>query len=465
MGNQQSINIGGFTVRIKRQIAEGGFAYVYLVEDDEGKKYALKRVIVPIDDRERNAAARNEHQMLRAIPAHPNIVHCVAHGVQDGDRERNYYTLMEYCHSSAWSLMVEATHSGQHLPERIVMRAFHDAAVAIHHLHTLDPPVAHRDLKVENLLVGDDGSFKLCDFGSCTTQRRSFESASTREITLAEEEISKNTTLAYRAPEQADLYRRQMVCEKVDTWALGVVLYKLVCGRTPFEDPAGNVEKMGILNNRVKWPDDFQYSFAIQDFVRFMMNPDPVTRPSAYEVLVWAQRAFQEGSLPNWPSTDVEGMSDGLRTESHNTALSGSSKEVAGAKLEAPLSHGFVNESFLSNLSWLSDVPPLPTTPGASVLSPQELDPLNSDPFFPSTVPQRSDVQQSANESWKSASSTQASVSPKLQRQPSLGAASALVQTAKQVQHLPLNLTMLPTNALPDWRISADVPFDDRLGL
>lgn len=47
MGTTSSIQVGEYRVRIGHQIGEGGYAYIYAAEDDHGKKYALKKVIVP----------------------------------------------------------------------------------------------------------------------------------------------------------------------------------------------------------------------------------------------------------------------------------------------------------------------------------------------------------------------------------------------------------------------------------
>ena len=61
--------------------------------------------------------------------------------------------------------------------------------------------MAHRDVKVENLLIAAvDGTIKLCDLGSCSTDHRVFRNST--EIGYAQEDIEKHTTLAYRAPEQ-----------------------------------------------------------------------------------------------------------------------------------------------------------------------------------------------------------------------------------------------------------------------
>ncbi|KAJ3361831.1 Ark1/Prk1 protein kinase Ppk29, partial [Kappamyces sp. JEL0680] len=73
-----------------------------------------------------------------------------------------------------------------------------------------------------------NGRFKLCDFGSCTTVITPADSfLAIQEIRKLEDEIAKFTTLQYRAPEMCDLYSKRGLNEKVDIWALGVLLYKL----------------------------------------------------------------------------------------------------------------------------------------------------------------------------------------------------------------------------------------------
>lgn len=57
----------------------------------------------------------------------------------------------------------------QALEPDIVLRVFYQACKAVQHLHRQNPPVSHRDIKIENFLIGTDEQLKLCDFGSATT--------------------------------------------------------------------------------------------------------------------------------------------------------------------------------------------------------------------------------------------------------------------------------------------------------
>ena len=117
------------------------------------------------------------------------------------------------------------------LPNQI----FSDTCLAVHALHHSSPPITHRDIKVcadflhatdndslnhrqpENVLLAQNkGTFKLCDFGSATTQ--AWVPGKETPIALLEEEIEKFTTLQYRAPEMVDLYMGHAINTKSDIW-------------------------------------------------------------------------------------------------------------------------------------------------------------------------------------------------------------------------------------------------------
>ena len=69
--------------------------------------------------------------------------------------------------------------------------------------------------KVENILISNEGTYVLCDFGSATQRTLC---GTTDGIGRVEEEIQKYTTLAYRAPEMVDLYLGKPITTKADIW-------------------------------------------------------------------------------------------------------------------------------------------------------------------------------------------------------------------------------------------------------
>jgi hypothetical protein len=164
-----------------------------------------------------------------------------------------------------------------------VVRIYEPIVSAVAFLHGQQPPVIHRDLKVENILVSTRAEAKLCDFGSAT--RRVMAPTTQAEIAQAEDEIQLNTTPQYRAPEMWDLYSRVPVGPASDVWALGCVLYKLCYYRTPYDDGS----KMAICNADLKLPAGRSPNVVFHDLLRATLHKDPAQRPTATQLLAQVQ--------------------------------------------------------------------------------------------------------------------------------------------------------------------------------
>uniref|UniRef100_A0A2I3SF56 Cyclin G associated kinase n=1 Tax=Pan troglodytes TaxID=9598 RepID=A0A2I3SF56_PANTR len=184
-----------------------------------------------------------------------------------------------------------------------VLKIFYQTCRAVQHMHRQKPPIIHRDLKVENLLLSNQGTIKLCDFGSATTISHYPDySWSAQRRALVEEEITRNTTPMYRTPEIIDLYSNFPIGEKQDIWALGCILYLLCFRQHPFEDGA----KLRIVNGKYSIPPhDTQYT-VFHSLIRAMLQVNPEERLSIAEVVHQLQEiAAARNVNPKSPITEL----------------------------------------------------------------------------------------------------------------------------------------------------------------
>ena len=265
-------------------IAEGGYSYVYSAREvsSQGKVYAVKKVIA--QDAETRAVAEMEMEVLQLVSGRADFVGCYGTLRRAGaGGATEYWMLLEYCGSGSLIDVVyrkdgEGRYErGPPLSQERVLELFETLAQAVAFLHSLAPPVAHRDLKMENVLLADDGRLVLCDLGSAT--RRTLPATRSRaEAAEEEERIAKYSTQMYRAPEMVDLHAGHAVDEKADVWALGCMLYTMCFGAHPFAAES----TLQILNVAYTVPSGSPYSESVHDLIRAMLSMPPTARPSAY---------------------------------------------------------------------------------------------------------------------------------------------------------------------------------------
>ncbi|KAL8826380.1 MAG: hypothetical protein Q9191_003838 [Dirinaria sp. TL-2023a] len=278
------VQVGGHRVVIEKYLSEGGFAHVYVVrlpKPVKGEDTAvLKRVAVP--DKETLASMRTEVETMQKLKGHRHIVTYIdSHASQLKGGGYEVFLLMEYCNGGGLIDFMN-TRLQNRLTEPEILKIFSDVAQGVACMHYLKPPLLHRDLKVENVLISSSGSsklYKLCDFGSAAPPRPAATSA--HEGRLIEEDIQKHTTLQYRSPEMIDVYRRHPIDEKSDIWALGVLLYKLCYYKTPFEEQG----QMAILNASFKYPGYPSFSDRVKKLIASMLRENPQHRPNIYQVI------------------------------------------------------------------------------------------------------------------------------------------------------------------------------------
>jgi AP2-associated kinase len=263
------IQVGGHKVVIQKYFSEGGFAHVYLVKMPkpiDGSDIAvLKRVAVP--DKDSLANMRTEVETMKKLKGHrPIVTYYDSHASQLKGGGYEVFLLMEFCNGGGLIDFMN-TRLQVRLTEPEIMKIFSDVAEGVACMHYLKPPLLHRDLKVENVLITSTGSskrFKLCDFGSTAPPRPAATTAA--ECRLIEDDVQKHTTLQYRSPEMIDVYRKLPIDEKSDIWALGVLLYKLCYYTTPFEEQG----QLAILNASYKYPSYPKFSDPLKRLIGMM---------------------------------------------------------------------------------------------------------------------------------------------------------------------------------------------------
>ncbi|KAK3722074.1 hypothetical protein QZH41_019817, partial [Actinostola sp. cb2023] len=253
----KSYRIGRFSCTVEDVIAEGGFAVVLLVKATNGRRYALKRVSV--NNKHDLDICRQEISIMKLVSGHKNTITFLDFSINQIKEEIfEVLILMEYCKDGhVVQLMNE--HINEGFSESLVLKIFTDTCEAVAQLHEVNPPVIHRDLKVENILRSSRGEFVLCDYGSAT---RRVINPETEGPTKVEEEIQRYTTLSYRAPEMVDLYGGKIISAKSDIWALGCLLYKLCFFTLPFgESP------LAIQSAQFSFPDKSRYSKELHSLI------------------------------------------------------------------------------------------------------------------------------------------------------------------------------------------------------
>eukprot|EP01084_Bolivina_argentea_P064262 117230_1 len=286
-----NININNRTVKIIQKIGEGGFATVYSAKDNK-RKYAVKHC--KCQSSEQIGLIDNEISIMEkcATLDHPNIVSYYGtfkkefQQTEMRPRRIEYFILLEYMDSSLIKYIQKYQQENKIIPEKQIFILFLDIINATHLLHAQNPPIAHRDIKIDNILIKhaqnnnkNEIRLKLCDFGSCVngTPKICYD---TQQINIESELIERFTTPSYRSPEMIDLYQRKELSTKVDIWALGCVLF-LLCY---FEHPFGEGAKMSILDAKYKIPNKEKYSKKITKIFKMCFNKDPIKRPTTKQL-------------------------------------------------------------------------------------------------------------------------------------------------------------------------------------
>jgi eukaryotic-like serine/threonine-protein kinase len=218
LGKAAPFKVLGDRYQLQESIGRGGMATIYRGWDLKMGRVVAIKVLRELYNTDAKFVARFQLEAKAASALrHPHIVQVYDYGQTDG----TYYIIME---------MVEGINLRRYLRgyggvldvDRAVIVA-HDVALGLGAAHRR--AMVHRDVKPQNILVSRDGSVKLTDFGIVSVYTESHaRRLTTTGMTLG--------TVQYYAPEQA---QGQIVSPAADVYSLGIVIYEMLTGRTPFD--------------------------------------------------------------------------------------------------------------------------------------------------------------------------------------------------------------------------------------
>ncbi len=211
---------------VKRKIAEGGMAEIYLATAMGAEGFSKEVVIKAV--RSFLAQDRQFIEMFLAEAKlgsrlnHANIVSILDFGKNEDD----YYLAMEYVQgASVWDVRKRCREQGVPIPPVLVAEIGAQVARGLHYAHSLSDRgqpvgIVHRDVTPHNILLSFEGAIKLTDFG--------IAKASTNQTAPG----MLKGKFAYMSPEQA---RGDKVDARTDVFALGIVLWEMLTGGKLFD--------------------------------------------------------------------------------------------------------------------------------------------------------------------------------------------------------------------------------------
>jgi serine/threonine protein kinase len=227
---------------IERLLGRGGMGAVYLARRPGGGAPVALKVMLPkmvVDEAAQEIFIR-EIEVTRAL-RHPNVV-----GLLDfGRHEGRFYFALEYC--SGGSVEDLRVRLGGRVPLPSTLRIAVDALEGLAAAH--ESGFVHRDLKPDNVLLGEDGAARLADFGLA----KSFQQAGLSGLTATG---AVGGTFPFMAREQLTSYREAR--PTTDVWSMAATLYFLLTGQYARDfgdqDPIAAILRGGIVPLRRRDP-------------------------------------------------------------------------------------------------------------------------------------------------------------------------------------------------------------------
>ncbi|KAI0447932.1 serine/threonine protein kinase/TGF-beta stimulated factor [Xylaria telfairii] len=293
-----TLKINSRSFKILRLLGEGGFSYVYLVQDTAtAELFALKKIRCPFGTESVQQAMR-EVEAYKTFAHTPSIIHSIDYSIaserNDADSKTVYVLLPYYRRGNLQDIINANLVNHTNFPQKELMHLFLGVCQAMRYMHQYRAPrggermevdnakageedvggsnarskrnravaaadaddeteqarplmveeqvvapgeqrsYAHRDIKPGNIMIDDSGSQPI--IMDLGSIAESPIAITSRSLAIATQDIAaEHSTMPYRAPELFDVKTGTVIDTKVDIWSLGCTLYACLVGKSPFE--------------------------------------------------------------------------------------------------------------------------------------------------------------------------------------------------------------------------------------
>ena len=247
-----------------RQLGRGGFAEVWLAEDNMTKVQVAVKVYAPGTGLDDNGIKLFTQEFSLVFDMnHTNLLRPTHFDCWD----RMPYLIMPLIkNGSAFKYITE----GKNIPEEEAWKMLHDVAAGLAYLHEKTPPLIHQDIKPDNILIDDEGRYLITDFGISARVRSTIRGAQAQE--------QSGGTLAYMGPERFSSNPKPIMAS--DIWSLGAMMYELMTGMPPFGNHGGLLQKNGAEIPIIEG----DYTQELKDIVTQCLAKETWDRPSANKI-------------------------------------------------------------------------------------------------------------------------------------------------------------------------------------
>lgn len=249
----------------KEELGRGGFATVYrVINESTNESFALKATSRQLLIKPKVLQKHRSEVAIQRSLNHPYILKLY----DFFEDSANTYMVLELCPGRSVRDLVKQ--KGR-LNEEETAKLLKNVIEGLCYLH--DNRIIHRDLKLENFLIGSDGKVRIADFG--LSAKLDYDD---------EKKYTVCGTPNYLSPELLIPGSHGHRYE-VDIWAIGVCAFAMLTGKPPFETRHRSLTYEHIKNCQYQFPSDIILSPQSKNFIKTVLQIQPELRPNAYELL------------------------------------------------------------------------------------------------------------------------------------------------------------------------------------